>query len=429
MSRGEGRRDEERAAGGVADALNRGEQSWVRLDAERLRERLEAELGASGLLESHPTLLAASPVFVSRADLERMRRIVTATEAVVASEGYRAWALEGVPETARVERRAGGAFLGYDFHLSPGGPELIEINTNAGGALLNLYLGQAQRPCCDPVRELVGEVDADALEETLLAMFRREWRLERGRGGPRRVAIVDEEPAGQFLYPELRLFERLFERHGIRACVVDPSALEIDGGALRLGGAPVDLVYNRLTDFYLESPRTAALREALLRGAAVVTPGPRAHALYANKRNLTVLSDPERLRSFGVAAEHVAALASGVPHTRLVTPENADALWARRRELFFKPLAGYGSRGTYRGSKLTKRVWGQIVAADYVAQRWVPPSERRVRLDGELRSLKLDVRCYVYRGEIQLLGARMYRGQATNLRTEGGGLATVFTTR
>jgi hypothetical protein len=41
--------------------------------------------------------------------------------------------------------------------------------------------------------------------------------------------------------------------------------------------------------------------------------------------------------------------------------------------------------------------------------------------------MKLDVRCYVYDGEIQLLGARMYRGQTTNFRTDGGGLAAVFT--
>ena len=42
--------------------------------------------------------------------------------------------------------------------------------------------------------------------------------------------------------------------------------------------------------------------------------------------------------------------------------------------------------------------------------------------------MKVDVRCYVYRGEIQLLGARLYRGQTTNFRTDGGGLAAVFTT-
>ncbi len=107
--------------------------------------------------------------------------------------------------------------------------------------------------------------------------------------------------------------------------------------------------------------------------------------------------------------------------------DNADALWATRRQLYFKPAAGFGSRGTYRGAKLTKKTWSSILRGDYVAQELVAPSERLLIIDGANRSLKVDVRCYVYRGEILLLGARMYRGQTTNFRTGGGGLAAVFT--
>jgi uncharacterized circularly permuted ATP-grasp superfamily protein len=120
-------------------------------------------------------------------------------------------------------------------------------------------------------------------------------------------------------------------------------------------------------------------------------------------------------------------LMSSVPTTELVTRENADDLWARRRKLFFKPIWGHGSRGTYKGAKLTKKTWASILAADYIAQELVPPSERLIVIDGDRRSMKLDVRCYTYDGQIQLLGARMYRGQTTNFRTDGGGLAAVFT--
>ena len=41
--------------------------------------------------------------------------------------------------------------------------------------------------------------------------------------------------------------------------------------------------------------------------------------------------------------------------------------------------------------------------------------------------LKLDVRCYVYDGAVQLVASRLYQGQTTNFRTEGGGFAPVFT--
>jgi hypothetical protein len=414
------------------EALKRADRILV-LDEGRLLGMLgtPAERGEAGasLLETHPTLLAPSSVLLSRDEVEAMAAVVRAVESAVRSDAYRAHALAGLPPTAHVDRGALGAFMGFDFHLAPAGPRLIEINTNAGGALLSAYLAEAQRACCDPVDRLVERIDAASLEEVFVEMFRSEWRRERGAEPLRAVAIVDEEPSTQFLYPELRLFERLLERHGIQARVADPGELALRGGRLWLGDLAIDLVYNRLTDFYLSSERNAVLREAHLAGAAVLTPGPRAHALYANKRNLVALSDPDLLRSWNVEPGAVETLAEAIPRTVLVTPDNADALWAARRQLFFKPLTGYGSRGTYRGSKLTRRVWGDIVASSYVAQELVPPSERDVAVNGERRALKLDVRCYVYAGDIQLLGARMYRGQATNLRTEGGGLAPVFTAR
>jgi hypothetical protein len=130
----------------------------------------------------------------------------------------------------------------------------------------------------------------------------------------------------------------------------------------------------------------------------------------------------------GVSDEAVETLSAAVPRTVIVGAENADRLWADRRHLFFKPASGFGSRGTYKGAKLTKKTWSSILQSDYVAQDLVPPGERLLVTDGAERSFKVDVRCYVYRGEIQLLGARMYRGQTTNFRTDGGGLAAVFTT-
>lgn len=42
--------------------------------------------------------------------------------------------------------------------------------------------------------------------------------------------------------------------------------------------------------------------------------------------------------------------------------------------MFFKPVSGFGSRGAYRGEKLTKRVWADILASQYVAQAMVRPS-------------------------------------------------------
>lgn len=105
---------------------------------------------------------------------------------------------------------------------------------------------------------------------------------------------------------------RLLERYGFEVHVADASALGYEAGRLLLDGAGIDLIYNRLVDFALEKPEHAALRAAYLNAAAVVTAHPRAHALFADKRNLTVLSDDHLLRSWDVSTETLDAL-NGVP--------------------------------------------------------------------------------------------------------------------
>ena len=78
------------------------------------------------------------------------------------------------------------------------------------------------------------------------------------------------------------------------------------------------------------------------------------------------------------------------------------------------------------GSKLTKGTFARILASDYIAQAYVPPSERVVLVDGERQMLKVDVRLYTYRGAVLMAAARLYQGQTTNFRTPGGGFAPLL---
>ena len=419
----------------LAEQLNRNCQC-ISLDrAALVRALAGGESGAdlAALIDAgRPNLFADSAVFVGAACLQRMSDIIAAIERVVALPAWHERVLAWAPSAARFVPKASGVFHGYDFHLSPAGPQLIEINTNAGGGLLNAALAQAQKACCEEVSAVLpGVHPAATIEQEYVDMFCEEWRAEMGTNGGdaplQRIAIVDERPQAQFLYPEFLLFQKLFERHGIAATICDPGELSFEGGTLRQGGERIDLVYNRLTDFGLEAPANAALREAYLAGAVVVTPHPRAHAVYADKRNLTLLTDAAALTEFGVDAATREVLLSGIPRTELVRREAADALWARRKQLFFKPAAGYGSKAAYRGDKLTKRAFEEILAGGYVAQALVPPSERVVGVEGQRIGLKLDLRNYVYRGRVQLVIARLYQGQTTNFRTAGGGFAPVLT--
>ena len=402
------------------------------LDEGVLRETLESELGSRGLsqamVESHPNLFSAVPMFVSKAHLEQMARLVAAVEQVVATSAFRDAVLAGAPETASFDPGSPGGLLGYDFHLSSAGAQLIEINTNPGGALLNAVQGRAQRACCPDVAGLtMAPMEPDAIENALLDVFRTEWQLQRENVPLTSVAIVDEAPLQQYLYSEFLLYQQLFKRQGIVAVICDPRELVRRDGRLWHGSTAIDLIYNRLTDFALEEPAHSALKGAYLSREVGLTPHPHAHALYADKRNLTLLCDEAFLRSARISNEAVETLLASVPRTELVTIENRAALWAKRRSLFFKPAAGYGSKAAYRGDKLTKRVWEDMSKGTYVAQALVAPSERSIGASEAPVALKADLRNYAYAGVVKLVAARLYQGQTTNFRTPGGGFAPVFT--
>ncbi len=55
-------------------------------------------------------------------------------------------------------------------------------------------------------------------------------------------------------------------------------------------------------------------------------------------------------------------------------------------------------------------------------QKVVAPSVETAE-DGQ--EFKMDLRLFVYRNHLLGVGARLYQGQVTNLRTEGGGFAPV----
>jgi hypothetical protein len=348
-------------------------------------------------------------------------------DAAAALPGYREAVLTRSPEIACFDPGPLGGLLGFDFHCTPHGPRLIEINTNPGGAFLNAALARAQRACCAPVLSMI-DVPGDVadVQEALFLSFLSEWRRQKGAAPLHHIAIVDESPSSQYLHPEFLLVAELFRRHGIEASICDPADLSFGSEGLQQAGKTIDFVYNRLTDFSLEDPAHAPLRAAYLAGATVVSPHPRAHALYADKRNLALLGDATALQGWGLDPANIEVLRQVIPATRVVERAAADELWAGRRELFFKPATGFGSRATYRGDKLTRRVWDEILQGNYVAQQLVPPSARGVLVDGRVERLKLDLRCYVYDGRLLSMAARLYQGQTTNFRTPGGGFAAVL---
>ena len=401
----------------------------ISLDEAALARHFAAALLREGslpqLLVGREHLFAPYPVFADQAQWDAMQAVICAAHEVMALPAFQA---EALGASAWPDQHTLSAMMAFDFHPEPAGAKLIEINTNAGGAYLAALLAESQRNCCEQIGALLAMPtsgrDAPA---RWFADFLGEWRLARGARALGRVLIVDDQPEQQFLYPEFLLFRELFRRHGIVCDLADASRLEYRDGALRHEGEPVDLVYNRCTDFALQEAEHAALAAAYRADAVVLTPSPRHHALFADKRQLVRLSDDAFLARIGAAPAARRVLAAHVPRARSVTAEDAEELWAARRQYFFKPFAGYASRGAYRGEGITKRVWEEIVGSGhYIAQAFAPPATRRAAPGEDAAALKFDLRCVSYGSEIRLLSARLYQGQTTNLRTLSGGLASVF---
>lgn len=395
-------------------------------EAERLNRNCACESQGAGSMSA---FYANAPVFISANHRRLIDESIAAILRVAALPAFESAALSGAPPIASHMPRTLGVFTAFDFHVAEQGPKLIEINTNAGGAMLNAVAEWRHPECCDDSDPGIRlPAPRSRLEQDFIAMFREEWRLARGDAPLRTIAIVDDQPERQFLYPEFQLFSQLFAAHGFHAVIVDARELRFDQGRLFAGAQAIDLVYNRLTDFCLDDPAHAALRGAYLSDAAVITPHPRAHALLADKRNLVRFTDETFLRSMGATGEDIQRMQVSVPETRRVDGQEQE-WWRDRKQWFFKPEAGFASRGAYRGDKITRRAFGEVMQGGYVAQEFAAPGERLRRAPSGPQMFKVDLRCYVYAGVVQLIAARLYQGQTTNFRTAGGGFAPVIELR
>jgi hypothetical protein len=371
-------------------------------------------------------------IALDAAHFDTIRQTVAALSRIAHTPAYAAMVDAGAPELPRRVPGNTGVFMGYDFHVTPSGPRLIEVNTNAGGALVN---GLHTAALCNPValeclcRELVS---VDAMERRIVRMFETEHRAARGEDARlAHVAIVDEHPASQLLYPEFELVAELLRRAGIEVTIADTAELKrAADGRVTLRGQPIDLVYLRDTDFTLDAPRSRVLRAAYMAGEVVVSPAPREHHLLANKARLVLFSSPAALAGLGASPEESALLQRIVPPTVPLAEVGLERAWCERRGLVFKPAAAYGGKAVYRGDKISRRRLDEIAAeGGFLAQERVEPGLVRVETTDGPREMKFDVRAYAYRDEVLLLGARVYSGQVTNMRSAGGGFSAICVSR
>ena len=288
-------------------------------------------------------------------------------------------------------------FTSFDFYITPDGPRLIEVNTNAAGALivylLAQYHGVGGPDYFKTVRTMFETVAAAAGVRTI-----------------HRIAIVDETPEIQKTRFEFAIFQSLFQSWGWECLIIDPEELTWTGTELRgPDGQRIDLVYNRFCDFYLETPRGAALKSALAAGFPV-TPNPDEYGRIADKFVMIQL-----------AKSSSSLIREWVPPVIHVNQENPEDLWPRRKSLFFKPAHSFGSKAAYKGERISRKVFHSFWDKETIAQPYFPAGT--VLRDGI--DYKYDIRVYAFEGKVQLIGSRLFQGQLMNFKTPGGGFAPV----
>jgi len=361
--------------------------------------------------------LSPAVVKLPRPALRRMVALARLLDRLSRNPAYCERVAADLPEVARFDPGHAAVMMCYDFHLAPDGPWLIEVNTNAGGGLPASMAGA-------PDRQTLAGLLRPQLHSRLLDSFATEMQLfsAGAKSRPERLVIVDEDPAGQFLYPEMQAFAELFESWGVPTAIVAPHQLEASAAGVFLAGQRIDLVYNRHCDFYLESEAMAGLRAAYLAGAVCLSPNPRAYGLLADKRRMCLWTDELQVAGLGLTAAEQQLLKETVPASFLLADLDAEQVWQERKRWVFKPVDRFGSRGVLLGEKASRVRFEQQPPATTLVQQRVEPSLTEVP---GFETMKTDFRLYAYRGRMLGVTARLYRGQVTNLRTPGGGFAAV----
>jgi hypothetical protein len=301
--------------------------------------------------------------------------------------------------------------MSYDFHVDQDeNLKLIEINTNAAFLTLGEQMYRA--------RELRLPIeDFNILE--IKSNIEEELRLQK-KSCPNdlKIAIVDDNPHGQRLFVEFLVYDALFKSWGWNSRILDYREL--------LQVFQPDFVYNRHTDFFLSDPANQLLREKFLAKKVCLSPNPFEYFLLADKQRLIDWLIPGFLQAQGLSDSELNLLQTCLPKSLDVTPENASEIWSQRKNLFFKPKNSFGSKQSFRGESISRKAFKETLGESMIAQEFIAAPERVFETPTGQQTFKYDLRCYAYKGRLQMVVARLYQGQVTNLRTPLGGFAPVL---
>ena len=301
--------------------------------------------------------------------------------------------------------------MSYDFHVDENQDlKLIEVNTNASFLALGHEMYKSKNLPL-PVSDFTfDEIRRDIILEMNLQGKEASSNLK--------VAITDDKPSEQRLFVEFLVYNELFKSWGWDSRIVDYRDL--------FKSFDPEFVYNRYTDFFLTDTSSVLLRDKFLTKDVCLSPNPYEYLLLADKQRLIDWSQEGFFEAQGLSASDIVLLRKAVPRSYDVSATSAEEVWSQRKKLFFKPKNAFGSKQSYKGSSISHKTFQELIKEDTIAQEYVPASEQTFETPAGAQAFKFDLRCYAYQGRLQLVVARLYQGQVTNLKTPYGGFACVL---
>jgi hypothetical protein len=231
---------------------------------------------------------------------------------------------------------------------------------------------------------------------------------------------MDEDVSAQYMYPEMQHYAALLRGDGRDVFLVSPEDIILQDDGLYVQNVRLDGIYNRHTDFYLDSHALAHIRTALMKGQVALNPHPRSYALLGDKARMVDWWHQGILERCLPTAD-VARIRKVVPEIHLLAECDLDKLWKERKHWVFKPAARHGGKGVVLGKSMSRKRFESLDLDTTVVQSYIPASQ----ITHKNITYKLDIRLYMHGTDLIALAGRLWRGQVTNFREEGSGWASL----
>lgn len=337
-----------------------------------------------------PQIVSDAEIVIKKSVFQKIEKIVSAFYNLRDNQDYVTDVLKSHP--GLLPQSHYSVLMSFDFHIIKDEPKMIEINTNASFALLSFVLDQFSNK------------NYPNFLADLQNSFLSDYKLFFGKSDLASITITDEKPTDQKAFFEFLMYQKLFESWNWKSDIIDVTQLhEVS-----------DFIYNRHTDFYLKMEHSKKLKQIYDGKKVCVSPHPTEYALLADKLLFLKFQNQKFMEQF-ITPDDFDLIKNCVPETLELSAVDPDVILKNRKKYIFKPKNSFGGKAVYRGESLSVSKFEELKTSDYLVQEFLPPPKHD--------DLKWDLRCYVYRGKIQISGVRAYHGQITNFKELGGGFA------